>query len=138
MRSNKESRFTRYWQERDLWTIRSNLLLPVLIPVILVKVLLLGTVATVIWNWLQAMPSALEHVSRAVRVAETSVPNVHRSTQLKGGEFWQTGFEVKGSLIRPGGSLSSDDLRRRLNELRSTKSGGPVRRSLNGESQYGK
>lgn len=83
------------------------------------------------------LPRAWMQVERAFREAAVSGQTDEDSTLFEGGVFRQKGSEVKGSLIRPGGSLSTDDLRRRLNELRSNDPGGPGHRSLNKGGQHG-
>ena len=72
---------------------------------------------------LASLPRALEQVIRAFREAEALGQTDNDSTQLKGGER-NVGSNKKGFLIRPGGSLNSDDLRRRLDELRTSKTKG--------------
>ena len=65
--------------------------------------------------------SALKKIDVALRDAIAMGQTNNDSTQLKGGEARQKGSGRKGSLVRPGGPLSSDDLRRRLYELRETR-----------------
>lgn len=84
------------------------------------------------------LPSAWRKVERAVRIAILSGQPGYDSIRMKGGEFRQAGYERRGSLIRPGGLLSSDDLRRRLDELRTTGSRSTACCARNGESHYGK
>ena len=120
------------------WIVDSLLQLPILVTVNLKNIVIIGIRTCITSMVLLVFASAFAQVWRAFHRALAIDIAYQSSTQMKGGEPRQTGFRSRGSLIRSGGSLSSDDLRRRLNELRSTKSGGPVRRSLNGESQYGK
>lgn len=129
MRKHKYSRFKSLWQETDRHSIGFYLLLPFTVPIWLFKLALIGVMAVVIVLLVAVMPSALRMVERAVREAEASGQSESGSTRLKGGEARQ-GSERKGSLVRPGGPLSSDDLRRRLYELRSSKSERKIRRSL--------
>ena len=92
---------------------------------------LVGLTATGMYIW------ACYVVFRQVRVAMKQTPSKINSAQLKG-EEWQKGNQQRGSLIRFGGSLNSDDLRHRLNELRSSKSGGPERRTPKTGGHYAK
>lgn len=80
---------------------------------------------------------AISVVFHHVRVALELNSSKRNSAQLKG-EEWQKGNQQRGSLIRSGGSLNSDDLRHRLNELRSSKSGGPERRTPKIGGHYAK
>lgn len=83
------------------------------------------------------LPSAWRQVERAFRKALVYGQTDEDSALFEGGVFRQEGLKAKGSLIRPGGSLNSDDLRRRLDELRSNDPGGPGRRALNRGGQHG-
>lgn len=80
---------------------------------------------------------AVAQVSRVVQRVRIRHSSRSAYRREKGGEFRQAGYQQRGSLIRPGGSLNSDDLRRRLNELRSTDPGGPGRRAPNRGGQHG-
>ena len=122
MRKYGVSRFDRWWQEFDSGSVSSYLLLPIMAPFVITKLVLYGLLALVILFELAVWPSAWNLVKRAVREAEALGQTDQDSTQLKGGEAQQEGSERKGSLVRSGGPLSSDDLRRRLYELRETKS----------------
>ena len=84
------------------------------------------------------LPSAWRKVERAFRQTIVSGQAGYGSIRMKGGEFRQEGDERRDSLIRPGGSLSSDDLRRRLDELRTTGSRSTACCARNGERHYGK
>lgn len=137
MRGDNKSLLNRYWQESELRSGRSEILLPILVPIIVMKIILIGIVGTVIYKLAEAYPSALYDVLHEVHAAKKGVATDQKRTQLKGGGFRQAGYQQKGSLIRPGGSLNSDDLRRRLDELRSTDPGGPGRRALNRGGQHG-
>ena len=121
MRKYKVSRFDRWWQEFDSGSVSSYLLLPFMAPFVITKLVLYGILALVILFELAVFPSAWDLVKRAFREAEALGQTDHDSTRLKGGEARQKGSERKGSLVRPGGPLSSDDLRRRLDELRETR-----------------
>ncbi len=138
MRIRNESRFTSYWQNVDVSPARSKLLLLVSMPIIIMKVLLIGMLAVVIVHVAVAYPRALDQVLQKVREAKSGDKTGNDSTRMKGGEFRQAGYERRGSLIRPGGLLSSDDLRRRLDELRTTGSRSTACCVRNGESHYGK
>ena len=128
MRKRQSSWFDRKWQDFDSKSGQSILLLPIIAPFLLVKLLVFGALAIVILIELALLPSALKLVERAFRDAEALVQTDNDSTRLKGGEARQ-GSERKGSLVRSGGPLSSDDLRRRLYELRSSKSERKIRRA---------
>ena len=62
MRIRNESRFTSYWQNVDVSPARSNLLLLVSTPIIIMKVLLIGILAVVIVHVAVAYPRALDQV----------------------------------------------------------------------------
>lgn len=107
-------------------------------PFLITKLVLYGILTLVILFVLAVFPSAWDLVERAFREAEALGQTDHDSTRLKGGEFRQEGSERKGSLVRPGGPLSSDDLRRRLYELREMKPTKRVSLTRNVGGQYGK
>ena len=124
MRKYRVSRFDRWWQEFDSGSVSSYLLLPIMAPFVITKLVLYGILALVVLFELAVLPSAWDLVKRAFREAEALGQTDQDSTRLKGGEARQQGSERKGSLVRPGGPLSSDDLRRRLYELRERKPKG--------------
>lgn len=121
-------RFICWWQELGFWSVVRFLLFPFIAAIWILKVALLGIVAGVVIYVALAYPSAWKRISRSYREAIASGQTDHDSTRLEGGEARQ-GSERKGSLVRPGGPLSSDDLRRRLYELRSLKSERTIRRA---------
>jgi len=125
-----KSRFDRWWQEFDSGSVSSYLLLPIMAPFLITKLVLYGMLALVILFELAAFPSAWDSVKRAFHKAEALGKSDHDSTRLKGGEARQKGSERKGSLVRPGGPLCSDDLRRRLYELRTPNHERKDRRAL--------
>ncbi len=98
------------------------LIWPILLPALAAKLAFLACVLAmtviVVVTYPTAVEIVLEHISRVA----ISTGTESNSAQSKG-EEWQKGKAVKGSLIRSGGSLNSDDLRRRVYELRSTASG---------------
>jgi len=132
------SRFDRWWQELDSQSVIYFLTLPIAVPVWLAKVTVIGLLVGMIIFVMVAYPSACTTVLRAFREAVALGQTDYDSTRLKGGETRQTGSGRKGSLIRPGGSLSSDDLRRRLYELRTSKTERMNRRAPNVGGQNGK
>ena len=87
------------------------------------------------WEQLMGVPILFWPIALPVIVVTADTDS--NSAQLKG-EEWQRGNQQRGSLIRFGGSLNSDDLRHRLNELRSSKSGGPERRTPKTGGHYAK
>lgn len=113
------------------------LLLPVIIPILILRLVcfLIVTVLTLVVA--MAYPGAVRIVLHKVHAATITADTDSNSAQLKG-EEWQRGNQQRGSLIRSGGSLNSDDLRHRLNELRSSKSGGPERRTPKTGGHYAK
>lgn len=139
MRLFTHSRFIRLGQDGDRWSVRSVLLLPIMIPVYLTQIVLIGGLVLLIILVMADFTSAIGQVTRVFREAMTNgLTDRDNSTRMKGGEFRQTGDRRKGFLIRHGGSLSNDDLRCRLYELRTTGSGRTACRARNGGSQYGK
>ncbi|MCA9047687.1 MAG: hypothetical protein KDA89_03105 [Planctomycetaceae bacterium] len=121
MRKYKTSRFDRWLQDFDSGSVSSYVRLAVMSPFLIVKLVIYGMLALVILIVLAVFPSAWSLVERAFREAEAHGQSDRNSTRLKGGEARQKGTEWKGSLVRSGGPLSSDDLRRRLYELREAK-----------------
>ena len=132
-----KSWFDRGWQEFDSKSRSSYLLLPIVALFLLVKLFVFGALAIVILIEVALLPSALKLVERAIRDAEVSGETNRFSTRLEGGEARQKGSERKGSLVRPGGPLSSDDLRRRLYELRERKPKGKANLTRNVGGQNG-
>lgn len=110
---------------------------PIALPVIVVKVALYVCLLAITLFMAVMYPAAVDIVLRHIHRTERSMNSRSNSAQLKG-EEWQKGNQQRGSLIRSGGSLNSDDLRHRLNELRSSKSGGPERRTPKTGGHYAK
>ncbi len=129
MRIYKASRFDRWLHDFDSGSVSSYVRLAVMTPFLIVNLVVYGMLALVILIVLAVFPSAWDLVERAFREAEALGQSDYDSTRLKGGEARQKGSERKGSLVRPGGPLSSDDLRRRLYELRSLKSERKIQRA---------
>ena len=132
------SRFDRWWQEFNSTSVSSYLLLPFMAPFLIVKLAVYGLLALVILFELAAFPSAWRLVERAFREAEALGQTDKGSTRLKGGEARRKGSGRKGSLVRPCRRLSSDDLRRRLYELRAAKTERMNRRTPTVGGQNGK
>ena len=124
-------RFVRLWRDGQRLSTKTVLLLPIIVPVLIVQVALIGFVLAVMFFIAVSASSAFDLIGRAVEAARSHDQIDEPFLTVKGGGFRQAGYEQEGSLIRPGGSLSSDDMRHRLDELRSTDPGGPGRRSLN-------
>lgn len=131
------SRFDRWWQEFDSKSVSSYLPLPFMAPFLITKLAVYGVLALAILTELVSLPSALRLVGRAFREAAAFGHTDKDSTRLKGGEARQKGSGRKGSLVRPGGPLSSDDLRRRLYELRAVKTERMNQRTPNVGGQNG-
>jgi hypothetical protein len=110
---------------------------PIALPVIVVKVALYVCLLAITLFMAVMYPAAVDIVLRHIHRTERSMNSRSNSARLKG-EEWQRGNQQRGSLIRSGGSLNSDDLRHRLNELRSSKSGGPERRAPKTGGHYAK
>lgn len=138
MRGFNKSRLIRLWQERDVPSVRSNLLLPILLPIIVMKWMLLGIIAAIIFSIAAAMPRALDEVAQEVRAAKSGAATGKPFKLVNGGEVRQAGYDRKISATRFGASTRSDDLRRRLNELRSVGTGHPAHRPRINGGQYGK
>ena len=130
-------RFVRLWREGKRLSMRSLLLLPITVPVLIVQFTLIGIILAVMLYIMASASEAFDLIGRAVADAQSSDEIDEPLLFVKGGEFRHTGYRQKGFFIRPGGSLSSDDLRRRLDELRSNDPGGPGRRSRNKGGQHG-
>ncbi len=122
MWTKKQSSYDRYKNDSGFW---SESLIGLLLSWVAAWIAsfigwLMGAVLGVIAIFVLAlMPAAVRMVFKAVHRANTPSSADHISVSKNGG-FRQAGFE-KGFLIRPGGSLSSDDLRRRLYQLRTSK-----------------
>lgn len=93
--------------------------------------LFLGIIAAAVYCW---AVSIVFH--KFVKTWKQGGTRTYSAQQRR--EEWQRGNPQRGSLIRFGGSLNSDDLRHRLNELRSSKSGGPERRTPKTGGHYAK
>ncbi|GEM_PF-1805769 len=93
--------------------------------------LILGIIAAAVYCW--AVSIVFHKFVKTWKQADRQT----YSAQLRR-EEWQRGNQQRGSLIRSGGSLNSDGLRHRLNELRSSKSGGPERRTPKTGGHYAK
>ena len=125
MRKNKYSLFDHWWRSNDFRSVSQRILLVLSLPIWVARVALFGVLLQLALIQLASLPRALEQVIRAFREAEALGQTDNDSTQLKGGER-NAGSRRKGFLIRPGGSLNSDDLRRRLYELRTSKMKGNI------------
>ncbi len=137
MRKRKYSTVKRWWEDFETNSLVFYLLLPFTGTVFVVKAALCVALALVVYAEITLLPSALRQVERAFREAEALGQTDDDSTRLKGGEARQKGSERKGSLVRPGGPLSSDDLRRRLYELRERKPKGKANLARNVGGQNG-
>lgn len=69
---------------------------------------------------------------------KASISGIGDSRRIKGGEVRQAGYDKMISATRESASTRSDDIRRRLNELRSVRTGHPAHRPQKRGGQYGK
>ena len=136
--SKSKSRFVRWWQSVNVKSVLRCLLLLITSPVWIAKVILFGVLGLTIVFEVWSAPSAWRLLKRVFREAVVIGQTDYDSTRLKGGEARQTGSGRKGSLVRSGGPLSSDDLRRRLYELRTPKTERMNRRTPITGGQNGK
>jgi hypothetical protein len=108
------------------------LLIPVQVAQFVVFVFVLVAVAFVplrlFWT-----AGCLWHAFRKALISDNA-----RSRQIQGGEVRQTGFLQTISKARHGESARGGDLRRRLNELRSMRTGNPAHRPQHLGGQYGR
>ena len=132
------ARFIRVNQGGKRWSARSLLLLPIVIPILIAQVVVIGFVVIVLLFITISIPRTFGEIARAFRAASSSGKADSPSKFVKGGEVRQTGYHKKISATRYGASTRSDDLRRRLNELRSMRTGNPAHRLQHLGSQYGK
>ena len=137
-RYDSKSPFDRWWQEFDSKSVTSYLLLLIMAPFLLAKLAVYLLLFVAIATELAVLPSAWRLLKRAFREAVAVGQTDNDSTRLKGGEARQTGSGRKGSLVRSGGPLSSDDMRRRLYELRTPTTERMNRRTPNVGGQNGK
>ena len=103
-----------------------------------VQLVLMGVVLLVVLFVAISLPRAIDIFTRAYREASSTGKADKHSKLARGGEVRQAGYQEKISATRYGASTRSDDLRRRLNELRSMRTGNPAHRPQNLGSQYGK
>ena len=103
-----------------------------------VQMLLVGAVLLVVLFMAISLPRAIGEFARAYRAASSSGKADSPSRLVKGGEVRQAGYHKKISATRYGASTRSDDLRRRLNELRSMRTGNPAHRPQQLGGQYGR
>lgn len=71
-------------------------------------------------------------------IRKASISDKEHTRQIRGGEVRQAGFLTMISKARHREPTRSDDLRRRLNELRSMRTGNPAHRPRKHGGQYGK
>lgn len=117
MRKNKYSWFDHWWQITDSWSVGRVILLPFVTPILFTKLAIYLLLFALVVYEAMAFFSAMKIVVRVFQEAEAHGQTDQSSNQAKGGERQGN---TKGFLIRPGGSLNSDDLRRRLYELRAS------------------
>ena len=103
-----------------------------------VQMLLVGVVLLVVLFMAISLPRAVALFSRAYREASSTGKAGKNSKLARGGEVRQAGYQEKISATRYGASTRSDDLRRRLNELRSMRTGNPAHRPQHLGGQYGR
>jgi hypothetical protein len=130
------SRFVRLKKVGERLTAKSIFLLPITLPIWIAQIVLIGIVLYAGLVIAVSIPRAIHLVFRAVHSAQASGETDRRPLRVRGGVRQRSFFE--GSKARSGEWKSDDDLRRRLYELRSTRTGEPARRSLNYGGQNGK
>ena len=137
MRHTRQSRFYRFEQKRKRRSFVSILLFVSQSPIIVTKLAIIMGLGYLIATVVRLSPDAYRLVALKEREAIRLGDSDHDSTRLEGGEARRKGSERRGSLVRPGGPLSSDDLRRRLYELRAAKTERMNRRTPNVGGQNG-
>ena len=103
-----------------------------------VQAVLMSVVLLVVLFMAISLPRAIDMFTRAYREASSTGKADKHSKLARGGEVRQAGYQEKISATRYGASTRSDDLRRRLNELRSMRTGNPANRPQHLGGQYGK
>jgi len=131
MRHTRQSRSYRSEQNGKRRSLVSILLFVTQSPIIVTKLAIIMGLGYLIATVVRRSPDAYRLVALKEREAMRLGNSDQDSTRLKGGEARQKGSERKGSLVRPGGPLSSDDLRRRLYELRERKPKGKANLTRN-------
>lgn len=131
-------RFVRWWREGKRLSMQSILLLPITVPILITQVTLIGIVLAVLFYIAVNMSDALDLIGRAVADAQSSAEIDEPFLFVKGGEFRQAGDRRRGSTARFAEPRSGDDLRHRLDELRSMRIGNPTHRTPRNGGQYGK
>ena len=118
--------------------IGSVLLLLITTPILIVQVAVIVVVVVVVMFITISLPRTFDKLTRAYRVASSNGKADSPSKITRGGEVRQAGYQRQISAARYGESTRSDDLRRRLNELRSVRTGDPAHRPRKHGGQYGK
>lgn len=131
------TRFVRLKKVGERWTAKSICLFLIRLPIWITQISLIVFVLFALLVIAVCTPRAIQRVLRAVHSANASGQEDRRPLRLRGG-VRQEGFLFDDSKARPGEWKKDDDLRRRLYELRSTRTGNPARRSLNYGGQNGK
>ena len=103
-----------------------------------VQLVVMGAVLLIVLFWAVSLPRAIAMFTRAYREASSNGKADKHSKLARGGEVRQAGYQEKISATRYGASTRSDDLRRRLNELRSMRTGNPAHRPQHLGGQYGR
>ena len=116
----------------------SVLLLLITTPILIAQVAVIGVVVVVVVFIAISLPRTFGELARAVRAATSNGKADSPSKHTRGGEVRQAGYDKKISATRESASTRSDDLRRRLNELRSVRTGHPAHRPQKLGGQYGK
>ena len=132
------ARFVRLRNGGKRLSVRSLPRLLILGPILAVQVVLIGMVIVILSFIVTSLPRSLGMFARAYRATSLSDKTESPSQNLRGGEVRQAGYQGKISETRHGASTRSDDLRRRLNELRSVRTGHPAHRPQKRGGQYGK
>lgn len=118
--------------------IGSVLLLLITTPILITQVAVIVVVVVVVMFITISLPRTFDELARAYRVATSNGKADSPSKLTRGGEVRQAGYDKMISATRESASTRSDDLRRRLNELRSMRTGNPANRPQHLGGQYGK
>ena len=131
-------RFVRWQRAGKRLSIRSLLMLPIVVPILIVQVALISVMFAVMMFIAMATPKALDLVARAIADAKSSGEIDKPFLHVRGGVVRQAG-STTGFRSRYGGDRSSDvDWRRRLNKPRSVRTGNPAHRSQTTGGHHGK
>ena len=131
------TRFVRLKGDGERWTAKFICLFLIRLPIWIAQIGLITFVISALLVIAVCTPRAIQLVLRAIQSAQESGPSDRRPLRVRGG-VRQEGFLFDDSKARTGEWKKDDDMRRRLDELRSTGTGDPARRSLYLGGQNGK